>query len=95
MENKQQRIDIELPEQQGEGIYSNLAIVSHSPSEFIIDFTRVLPGVQKAKVYSRIILAPTHAKLLMDVLKKNIEKYEQQFGEIKVIEQEQHKPIGF
>ena len=89
-----QRINIELPEVEGQGIYSNLAIVSHSPSEFIIDFTRILPGLKKAKVYSRIILVPAHAKLLMRALKDNIEKYEKNFGEIKVEPGEQ-KEIGF
>ncbi|MCK4353405.1 DUF3467 domain-containing protein [candidate division WOR-3 bacterium] len=93
MENKQ-RINIELPEEAGQGIYSNLAIVSHSSSEFIIDFTRVLPGLKKAKVYSRIILSPTHAKLLMRALKDNMEKYEKKHGEIK-ISQGEHKEIGF
>ncbi|MDI6840908.1 MAG: DUF3467 domain-containing protein [bacterium] len=92
-ENKQ-RINIELPEEQGQGIYSNLAIVSHSPSEFVVDFTRVLPGLKKAKVYSRIVLSPTHAKLLMQTLKDNIEKYEKKFGEIKV-SYEERKEIGF
>jgi hypothetical protein len=93
-----QQINIELPEHEGEGIYSNFVIVSHSPSEFVIDFTRVLPGLKKAKVYSRIILAPTHAKLLMRTLKDNIEKYENIFGEIKAppgIPTPEGKEIGF
>lgn len=90
-----QQINIELTEAEGEGIYSNLAIVSHSPSEFIIDFTRILPGLKKAKVYSRIILTPSHAKSLMYTLKDNIEKYEKQFGEIKIINKEEHKEVGF
>lgn len=93
-EQPQQQINIELTEVEGEGIYSNLAIVSHSPSEFIVDFTRVLPGIKKAKVYSRIILTPSHAKSLMYTLKDNIEKYEKQFGEIK-INREEHKEVGF
>jgi hypothetical protein len=88
------RINVELPEEQGEGIYANLVIVSHSPSEFVIDFTRILPGLKKAKVYSRIILAPPHTKSLVRTLKENIEKYEKRFGEIKV-EPEQDKEIGF
>lgn len=89
-----QRINIELPEEEGQGIYSNFAIVSHSPSEFVIDFTRILPGLKKTKVYSRIILAPPHAKLLMRTLKDNLEKYEKKFGEIKV-EPEPPKELGF
>jgi hypothetical protein len=89
-----QRINVELPEEEGQGIYSNFVIVSHSPSEFVLDFTRILPGLKKSKVYSRIILAPVHAKLLMRTLNDNIEKYEKKFGEIK-IEHEERKEIGF
>jgi hypothetical protein len=89
-----QQIQVELSEESGQGIYSNLAIVHHSPSEFIIDFSRILPGLKKAKVYSRIILTPSHAKALMQTLKDNIEKYEKQFGEIK-INMEEHKELGF
>ena len=80
----QQQINIELTEKEAEGIYSNLAIITHSPAEFVIDFTRVLPGVPKAKVFSRIITTPQHAKLLMNALKDNIEKFEKSFGEIKI-----------
>ncbi|MBI4723412.1 MAG: DUF3467 domain-containing protein [Candidatus Stahlbacteria bacterium] len=88
------QINVELPEETGQGIYSNFVIVSHSPSEFVVDFTRILPGLKKAKVYSRIVLAPAHAKLLMRTLKDNIEKYEARFGEIKV-EKIENKEIGF
>lgn len=79
-----QQINIELGEKEAEGIYSNLAIITHSPAEFVIDFTRVLPGVPKAKVLARIITTPQHAKLLQNALKDNIEKYEKTFGEIKI-----------
>lgn len=79
-----QQINIELSEKEAEGIYSNLAIITHSPAEFIIDFTRVLPGVPKAKVHARIITTPQHVKLLMNALRENIEKYEKIFGEIKI-----------
>ena len=79
-----QQINIELGEKEAEGIYSNLAIITHSPAEFVIDFTRVLPGVPKAKVLTRIITTPQHAKLLQNALKDNIEKYEKTFGEIKI-----------
>jgi hypothetical protein len=68
-----QQINIELGEKEAEGIYSNLAILTHSPAEFVIDFTRVLPGVPKAKVHARIITTPQHAKLLLNALKDNIE----------------------
>mgnify|MGYP005839055923 CR=1 FL=1 len=85
-ENQQpqpQQINIELGEKEAEGIYANLAIISHSNAEFVIDFTRILPGVPKAKVYSRIIMSPVHAKMLVRALNENVKKYEAQFGEIK------------
>ena len=83
-ENKQQQIKVELGEKEAEGIYSNLAIITHSPAEFIIDFTRVVPGVPKAKVQSRIITTPQHAKMLLRALEDNIHKFEAKFGEIKI-----------
>ena len=79
-----QQINIELGEKEAEGIYSNLAIITHSPAEFIIDFTRVLPGVPKAKVHARIIMTAQHAKLLLRALEDNITKFESKFGEIKI-----------
>src|SRR3989339_1375179 len=79
---KSQQINIELGEKEAEGIYSNLAIISHSAAEFVIDFTRILPGVPKAKVHARIIMTPQHTKLLMNALRENIAKFEHQFGEI-------------
>ncbi|MFZ9869958.1 MAG: DUF3467 domain-containing protein [Candidatus Kapaibacteriota bacterium] len=79
-----QQMTIELGEKEAEGIYSNLAIISHSPAEFVVDFTRVLPGVPKARVHARVVMTPQHAKLLMHALADNISKYENQFGEIKV-----------
>jgi hypothetical protein len=82
--NAKQQISIELGENEAQGIYSNLAIITHSPAEFIIDFTRVVPGVPKAKVQSRIITTPQHAKMLMKALQDNIEKFEARFGEIKI-----------
>jgi len=83
-EPQQQQINIELGEKEAEGIYSNLAIITHSPAEFVIDFTRVLPGVPKAKVHARIIMTPQHTKMLMNALKDNVEKFEKKFGEIKL-----------
>jgi hypothetical protein len=79
-----QQINIELGEKEAEGIYSNLAIITHSPAEFVIDFTRVLPGVPKAKVHARIVMTPQHTKMLLNALKDNIDKYEKKFGEIKI-----------
>ena len=81
---KSQQINIELGEKEAEGIYSNLAIITHSPAEFIIDFTRVVPGAPKAKVHARIITTPQHAKMLLKALQENVEKFESKFGEIKI-----------
>ncbi len=81
-----QQLSIEINEETGQGIYSNLAIISHSPSEFVIDFVRVMPGVPKASVKSRIILTPEHAKRLLLALKENITRFEAQFGAIKKID---------
>ena len=77
-----QQINIELGEKEAEGIYSNLAIISHSPAEFVIDFTRILPGVPRARVHARIVMTPQHARLLLNALEDNITKYERQYGEI-------------
>ena len=89
-----QQINIELNEKEAEGIYSNLAIITHSPAEFVIDFTRIVPGVPKAKVYARIITTPQHAKMLLKALSENISKYEARFGEIK-IDAPQNQHFGF
>ncbi|MBN1481894.1 DUF3467 domain-containing protein [candidate division KSB1 bacterium] len=91
-----QQVNIQLGEKEAEGTYANLAIISHSAAEFIFDFTRVLPGVPKTKVYSRIIMTPQHTKSLLKALQDNIGKYEAQFGEIKIIsEPARTQPIGF
>jgi hypothetical protein len=86
MENKNQdnanQLSIELSEDTAQGIYSNLAIITHSNSEFVVDFITVMPGVPKAKVKSRIILTPQHAKRLMRALTDNIMKFESQHGKI-------------
>ena len=76
------QLNIELPEDVGEGQYSNLAIISHNHSEFVVDFVMMAPNVPKAKVKSRIILTPQHAKRLMAALADNIKKFEAQFGSI-------------
>ena len=78
----QQQFNIELSEEIAEGVYSNLVMISHSPEEFILDFIRVMPGVPKARVKSRIIITPQHAKRLLRALADNIEKYEAAHGEI-------------
>lgn len=86
-ENKKKGLNIELTEEIDEGIYSNLAIINHSPSEFVVDFIKVMPGVPKAKVKSRVVLTPQHAKRFMKALVENVNKFEQQHGEIKNVEQ--------
>ena len=91
----EKQLNIELGPEEGEGIYSNLVLISHSPAEFVFDFTRILPGKPKAKVYSRIIMAPQHAKSLLGALQENLKKYEDQFGEIKIHRSEQGKNFGF
>ncbi|MBD3223538.1 MAG: DUF3467 domain-containing protein [Caldithrix sp.] len=90
-----QKINIELSDEQAEGTYSNLVLITHSSAEFVLDFTRIVPGRPKAKVYSRIIMAPPHAKSLLKALQDNVKKYEEIYGEIKTHGQEQHKNIGF
>jgi len=78
--NQQPQLNIELNEEVAQGVYSNLAVITHSPAEFVMDFIRVMPGVPKARVQSRIILTPQHAKRLMKAMAENISKYESQHG---------------
>lgn len=92
---KPNQINIELSEDVAEGIYANLAMIAHSNSEFVIDFIRMMPGVQKAKVKSRIVITPEHAKRLLNALKENISKYEDTFGEIKKTDEAPKFPINF
>ena len=82
--NKPQQIKIEIDDNVGQCEYANFAVVTHSPAEFVMDYIRVLPGMTKSKVKSRIIMAPMHAKTLMMALQDNIKKYESKFGEIKI-----------
>ena len=90
------QINIELSEETAEGVYVNLAMIAHSSSEFVVDFIRLMPGVPKAKVKSRIVITPEHAKRLLFALEDNIEKYESTFGPIKQVEEEIPKfPINF
>lgn len=89
------QLNIELPEEIAEGVYSNLAIISHSHSEFILDFVRLMPNVPKAKVKSRIVLTPQHAKRLMRALAENLKKYETQFGPVNEPEQPPFPPMNF
>lgn len=77
------KINIDLKEDIAQGIYSNLAVITHSSAEFVLDFVRVMPGVPKAEVKSRIILTPEHAKRFLSALQDNVEKYEKMHGPIK------------
>ena len=83
-EQAPQHINIELGEKEAEGIYSNLAIIRHSPAEFVIDFTRILPDVPKARVHARIIMTPQHAKMLLHALSDNVIRFESENGEIQM-----------
>ena len=89
-ENEQNKkgLQLELPQEVAQGEYANFAIITHSSSDFVIDFARVLPGVPKAQVKSRVILAPEHAKRLLGALQENIIRYEKAFGPIKIPNQE-------
>ncbi|MCK9255033.1 MAG: DUF3467 domain-containing protein [Bacteroidales bacterium] len=92
-EKKQNQINIELSEEVGQGTYSNLAVITHSSSEFVLDFVRIMPGMPKAKVKSRIILTPEHAKRLLGALQENITKFEKLNGEIKLGSNKSGTPI--
>lgn len=87
IEKNKNQLNIELDEKIAEGMYVNLAIINHSVSEFVVDFVNVMPGTPKAKVKSRIILTPQHAKRLMKALAENIKRFEKSYGEIKDFEQ--------
>ena len=93
MEKKEQQINIELSAEMAEGTYSNLAIISHSTSEFVIDFVRIMPGTPKANVKSRIILTPEHTKRLLFALQDNVAKFENQFGKINMPQNQQFPPM--
>jgi hypothetical protein len=89
------QINIELTEDIAEGVYANLAMIAHSNSEFVIDFIRLMPGVPKAKVKSRVVITPEHAIRLLNALKDNIDKYEETFGPIKQTDEAPKFPINF
>lgn len=93
----QQQIQVQIDEKTGQGIYANLALISHSGAEIVIDFTRMLPGMPKAVVQARIIMTPQHAKALEKALDENLKKYESRFGEIKMgaDKHETNRNIGF
>ena len=85
--NPENQLQIELKEDVAQGVYCNLAVISHSSSEFVLDLIRVLPGLPKAQVKSRVILTPEHAMRLMLALQDNLKKYENTFGPIRLPEQ--------
>ena len=93
--NNQNQINIELSEEIAEGQYVNLAMIAHSSSEFVIDFVRMMPGVPKAKVKSRVVLTPEHAKRLLTALSENIKKYEDQYGQVKLADGAVKFPMNF
>lgn len=96
MDPKENNIDLNLSPEVAEGEYANLAVISHSSSEFVFDFIRMLPGLPKPEVKSRIVMAPEHTKRLMLALQENIRKYEAIFGEIKLNQVPQPEmPQGF
>ncbi len=82
--NQNKGLQIELPQAVAQGEYANFAIITHSSSDFVVDFARILPNVPKAQVRSRVILAPEHAKRLLQALQENIYRYEQEFGTIRI-----------
>lgn len=92
---KGNQINIELSEETAEGVYSNLAMIAHSSSEFVIDFIRLMPGVPKAKVKSRIVITPEHAKRLLKALEDNVNKFENTHGEIKSVDEAPKFPMNF
>ena len=94
--NAGRQVNIELGEKEWEGIYSNFVIITHSNAEFIIDFARMLPGAQRAKIFSRILMTPQSAKALLATLETNIKKFETEHGTIPLVPTDPNKPpIGF
>ena len=92
-EKPKNQINIELTDEVAGGIYSNLAIITHSPTEFVLDFVSMMPGAPKVKVKSRIVMTPQHAKRLYKALAENLSKYESNFGPIKEVTGEVMPPF--
>jgi hypothetical protein len=91
----QQQLPVELPDDVAQGTYSNLMFCTHSPSEFVLDFARALPGVRAGKVYARIVMTPQHAKALSDLLQRNIANFEEHHGTIRLAGRPEDAKIGF
>jgi len=89
------QINMEIGEREAEGIYSNFVVISHSLSEFVLDFARVLPGTPKSKVFARLVMTPPNVRALLSALEANVKKYEEQFGKIRTLNEGQSKEIGF
>ena len=86
-QSQEQQLNIELTEEMSDGVYSNLVIITHSFAEFVLDFVNVMPNVPKAKVKSRVVMTPQHAKRLMRAMVENVKRFEAQHGTIKEEEQ--------
>lgn len=96
MENQNEnQMNIELSEEMATGVYSNLAVITHSNSEFVCDFIQMMPGMPKAKVRSRVVMTPENAKRFMRALIDNVQKYEQHFGIIDDGDQQNMPPMNF
>lgn len=95
MENNENQLNIELTEDMAEGVYSNLAIITHSQAEFVTDFVQMMPGMPKAKVRSRVVMSPQNAKRLMRALADNIQKFEQHHGVISENDSTPFPPMNF
>ena len=93
-QNNEHQLNIELSEEIAEGVYTNLAVITHSSAEFVLDFIRIMPGIPKAKVKSRVIMSPEHAKRLLHALNDNIHRYEKANGIIMTPE-EAALPLNF
>ena len=94
--SKKPQLNIQLDEDMANGTYSNLVIINHSSTEFVLDFVSVMPGVPKSKIKSRMILAPVHAKRLLRALSENVKRYENSHGSIKDDQaQQQNFPLNF
>jgi uncharacterized protein DUF3467 len=89
------QLNMEIGEREAEGIYSNFVVISHSLSEFVLDFARILPGTPKSKVFARVVMTPPNVRALLSALEANIRKYEEQFGKIRTLDENQTKEIGF
>ncbi len=94
MADNGKKLQLDIDSEMSRGIYANLALIVHSPSEFIIDFAQLMPGMNKAKIASRVVLAPEHAKRLLLALQDNLYKYEQLFGQIQLHSLEKAKTIA-